>query len=59
MCPAWIVEQVFDHLIGSPVLSRYTLVEAEGEVHDRVHGLPMSNPAVIIEAMSEDGWFVW
>jgi len=56
MCPASECEAVFDHLIGSPVLSRYTLVEAEGEVHDRVHGLPISNPSVIIEAMSEHGW---
>jgi len=53
------VEQVFDHLICCPWWSRYTLVEAEGEVYDRVHGLYISNPSVIIEAMSEHGWFLW
>jgi pimeloyl-ACP methyl ester carboxylesterase len=50
---------LFDHLVCCPWWSRNTLVEAEGEVHDRVHGLPMSNPGVIIEAMSEHGWFLW
>jgi pimeloyl-ACP methyl ester carboxylesterase len=53
------VEEVFDHLICCSWWSRYTLVEAEGGVHDRVHDLHISNPAVIIEAMSEHGWFVW
>jgi len=59
MCPASECEEVFDYLIGSPVLSRYTLVEAEDGVHDRVHMLPVTNPSVIIEAMSAHGWFVW
>ena len=59
VCPASFGEAVFDHVIGCPWWSRYTLVEAENDVHDRVHGLPMSNPSVIIEAMSEHGWFVW
>jgi pimeloyl-ACP methyl ester carboxylesterase len=51
--------EVFDHLICCPVLSRNTVVEAEGDVHDRVHMLPVTNPSVVIEAMSDNGWFVW
>jgi pimeloyl-ACP methyl ester carboxylesterase len=50
---------LFDHLVCCPWWSRNTVVEAEGEVHDRVHDLHISNPSVVIEAMSENGWFVW
>jgi pimeloyl-ACP methyl ester carboxylesterase len=56
--PSQATEQ-FDHLVCCPWWSRNTVVEAEDGVYDRVHALYISNPAVIIEAMSEDGWFVW
>ncbi len=50
---------LFDYLVCCPWWSRNTVVEGEGEVHDRVHDLHISNPNVVIEAMSENGWFVW
>jgi pimeloyl-ACP methyl ester carboxylesterase len=49
----------FDYLVCCPWWSRNTVVEAEGGVNDRVHALYISNPSVIIEAMSEYGWFLW
>jgi pimeloyl-ACP methyl ester carboxylesterase len=59
MCVAPIVEEAFHYLVGSPVQSTYTLVEAVGQVHDRVHCLPMSNPSAIIKAMRKNGALVW
>jgi pimeloyl-ACP methyl ester carboxylesterase len=56
--PSQATEQ-FDHLVCCPWWSRNTVVEAEENVNDRVHALYISNPSVIIEAMSQDGWFVW
>lgn len=52
-------EELFHYLVGSPWFSRNTVVCAEDDVHDRVHMLPITNPSVIIDAMSEHGWFVW
>jgi pimeloyl-ACP methyl ester carboxylesterase len=59
MIPVSKCTELFDHLICCPWWSRSTVIEAEGEVHDRVHDLHISNPNVIIDAMSEHGWFVW
>ncbi len=50
---------LFDHLVCCPWWSRNTVVEAEDDVHDRVHDLHISNPGAVIEAMSEHGWFLW
>ncbi|UCC68022.1 MAG: hypothetical protein JSV79_13080 [Armatimonadota bacterium] len=51
--------ELFDYLVDCPWWSRNTVVQAEGGVNDRIHDLHISNPSVIIEAMSEEGWFLW
>jgi pimeloyl-ACP methyl ester carboxylesterase len=51
--------ELYDYLVCCPWWSRNTVVEGAGEVRDRVHDLHISDPSVVIEAMSEDGWFVW